>query len=162
MNSKNDTVERRKKTRFSIMKNVGEPVDLQVVRDHRKTSIPGFVLNLSSGGMRIITLGDQAAELKIGTPFDLKLHLSPKHIYEVQGQIVSVQKGDKAKLHHTSGEWQLSLEFSKIKSADADAIDKLAEDWNICDTKMQMRLPDICFRQCSCFQFCEKSAHLIS
>lgn len=153
-------VERRKKARFSVMKNVGEPIDLKVIRDSRQVSIPGFVLNLSAGGMGIVTLGDQAAELKIGTPFLLNLHLSPQHIYNVEGNIVSIQKSEKAKLHHENGEWYMGLEFTKIKASQAKEIEKLADDWNLCETKLQMNLPDVCYKDCSCYAFCEKSAKI--
>ena len=154
--------ERRRQPRLPVMRNVGEPIDLQVIRDHRKTSIPGFILNLSAGGLRIVTLGDQAAELTIGTPFILDVHIAPKYQYLVEGRIVSMQKSDKAKLHHSDGEWFLGLEFTKIKDSDAKELNRLAEDWNICETKIKMNLPDICYKECSCFPFCEKTVKLVS
>lgn len=143
------------------MRNVGEPVDLQVIRDHKKTSIPGFILNLSAGGMKIVTLGDQAAELTIGTHFVLDLQMHHIHPFHLEGQIISIQKGEKAKLHHTGGEWLLGLSFTKISSADSHEITRMANDWNICESKMQLNLPDICFKECCCWDFCEKTVKLV-
>ena len=48
------------------------------------------------------------------------------------------------------------LKFTKIKSSVSEHINRMAEDWSICETKIQMKLPDICFRQCEYWDICEK------
>lgn len=152
--------ERRKHVRFPVMRNVGEPVELQVVKNHKTTSIPGFILNLSAGGMRIVTLGNQASELSIGNPFVLDLVLPGLVSHNVEGKIVSIQKGDKARLHHSNEEWFLGLAFTKIKPTDVHHVNRMAEDWSICETKIQLQLPDICFSECAYFGLCVKPTRL--
>jgi hypothetical protein len=156
----NKDKDRRQQPRLPIMKNVGEPVELQVVLDHRRISLPGFILNLSSGGMGIVTLGTQAEGIPVGTTFLLDLKMGHLHSHNVEGKIVRIEKGEKAKLHHNSDEWYLALSFTKIKPSDAHHINRMAEDWAVCETKIQMNLPDICFKDCSCWTFCEKIVKL--
>lgn len=152
--------ERRRNIRFPVMRNVGEPIELQVIKNHQKISIPGFILNLSSGGVKIVTLGNQAAELAIGTPFVLDMKLPHLFSHHVEGRVIHIQKGDKAKLHHSNDEWFLSLEFTKIRSSDQQRLNRMAEDWSICETKVQLGLPDICFRECAYWDLCEKPVKL--
>jgi c-di-GMP-binding flagellar brake protein YcgR len=156
----NKTGDRRRQSRFEVMQNLGEPVDIQVIKNNKKTTIPGFILNLSAGGMRVITLGEQASELSIGTPVFLDLELPHIHPFNIEAKIVSIQRGEKAKLHGSDGEWVMSLSFTKIKASDAAHINHLGEDWNNCEAKIQFRLPDVCFRQCSCWDFCDKPVKL--
>lgn len=142
------------------MRNVGEPVVLNVQQNHKSYSLPGFILNLSAGGMKMLTMGDQASQLDEGTKFLLDLKLPNFVSHSVEGKIVHIQKGDKAKLHHSNEEWFLGLAFTKIKSQHAHQINRMAEDWSICETKLQMNLPDVCFKECSYWNLCEKSVKI--
>ncbi len=142
------------------MQNVGEPVLLNVLHNHKSYSLPGFILNLSAGGMKMLTLGDQASQLQEGIKFVLDLKLPASISQTIEGKIVRIQKGDKAKLHHSNDEWFLGLAFTKIKPQHAHQINRMAEDWSICETKLQMSLPDVCFKECSYWNLCEKSAKL--
>ena len=112
----------------------------------------------SWGGIGIIPLGRQGAHLALGTPFVLDLKLPGFISHNVEGRIVRIQKGRKAELHHSNDEWFLSLRFTKIKPAHVSHINRMAEDWSICETKLQMKLPDPCFRECSYWDLCEKPA----
>lgn len=152
--------ERRKDIRFPVMRNVGEPIVLRIAINHKALSLPGFILNLSAGGMKIMTLGNQVAQLKEGIPFDMDLNIPNLSTHHIEGKIVRIKKGDKAKLRHSNDEWFLGLLFTKIKSQAAHHINRMAEDWSVCETKMQMSLPDICFRECSYWDICEKSVKL--
>lgn len=152
--------ERRRHIRFPVIYNVGEPVVLQFSQNHKKISIPGYIINLSAGGMGILTLGAQASTLHLGTDFVLDFKLPHLVSHNVEGKIARIQKGRKAQQHHSNEEWFLGLHFTKIKPVLADHINVMAEDWSICETKVQMNLPDICFRQCSYWDLCEKSVKL--
>ena len=152
--------ERRKHIRFPVMRNVGDPIDLQVILDHKRISIPGFILNLSSGGIQIVALDGLAAKLAIGTPFLLDLKLPHLFSHAVEGKVVHINKGEKAKQHHAEGEWLLSLEFTKVKNSDLQRLNRMAEDWSICETKVQLGLPDICYRECAYWDLCEKNVKL--
>jgi c-di-GMP-binding flagellar brake protein YcgR len=152
--------ERRRNVRFPVMRNVGEPIELKVVKNNQKISIPGFILNLSSGGVKIVTLGHEHVDFALGTHFDLDLKIPHLFSHHVEGRIIHIQKGDKAKLHHTNDEWFLSLEFTKIKGSDQQRLNRMAEDWSICETKIQLGLPDICFRECAYWDICEKNVKM--
>ena len=52
------------------------------------------------------------------------------------------------------------LEFTKIRASDIQHINHMAEDWMICETKIELHLHDICFKDCSCWKFCEKTVKL--
>ncbi len=152
--------ERRKHSRLSVIRNVGEPMELDIVQNGKKIEILGFVINLSAGGVGIITLGDQAKDLVSGTQFILTLTLGDFVCKNVEGKIAHVSVGAKAKAHHNKNEWMVGLSFTKIKAEDARHINKMADDWDICETKMGMKLPDICFRQCTSWDICEKPVKL--
>lgn len=152
--------DRRGYIRFPVMRNVGEPIELKVILHRKKISIPGYILNLSAGGIEIITLGNRSAKLSIGTPFVLDLKLPHLNGHNVEGKIVRIHKGRKALLHHSNDEWFLGLRFTKIKSSNVHIINRMAEDWSICETKIEMSLSDICFRECAYWDLCEKSVKL--
>lgn len=152
--------EKRAHPRFSVMKNVAEPVDLKLVSHQKILEIPGFIMNLSAGGMRMMSIGDEAREVPIGSTFIMDIHLPEIDSFSVEGRVVSIQEGAKAKLHHEHGEWFIGLSFTKINAKDAKRISQIAEDWEVCETKIGMGLPDICFQECRCFSFCEKGVKL--
>ena len=152
--------ERRHHIRFPVIENVGEPVVLQFTQDHKNVSLPGYIINLSAGGMGIITLGEQASQLTLGALFVLDLKLPHLNSHNVEGKIYRIQKGRKAKLHHSNDEWFLALTFTKIKPSLVHHLNEMAEDWNICETKIQLNLPDICFPKCSFWDLCEKNVKL--
>lgn len=153
--------ERRKHIRFPVIHNVGDPIVIQVMQENKKVSIPGFILNLSAGGMGIITLGNQPSQLTLGNRFTLDLKLPHLISHNVEGKIIRIAKGQHAQLHHSNDEWFLGLEFTKIKTSDAEHINSMAEDWNICETKIEMNLPDICYPKCNYWPLCQKPVKLI-
>ncbi len=152
--------ERRKHSRLSVIRNVGEPMELDIIQNGKKIEILGFVINLSAGGVGVVSLGDQAKDLIAGTTFVLTLTLGDFVCKNVEGKIAHVGLGPKAKLHHTGGEWMIGLSFTKIKPEYTKHINKMADDWGICETKMGMKLPDVCFRACTCWDICEKPVKL--
>ena len=152
--------ERRGHIRFPMIRNVGEPVELNVGSNGKKASIPGYIINLSAGGVGLIALGRQPAHLSVGTPFVLDLHIPGLNSQNVEGKIVRIQKGRKAEQRRSNDEWYLSLRFTKIKPSLAAQINRMAEDWSICETKIQMNLPDVCFYECRYWALCEKPIKL--
>ncbi|OGR83193.1 MAG: hypothetical protein A2901_06625 [Elusimicrobia bacterium RIFCSPLOWO2_01_FULL_54_10] len=152
--------ERRGHVRFPVINNVGEPVELDVMVGGKKVAIPGYIINLSAGGVGIIALGKESSKLTEGTPFNLDLNLPHLESNNVEGKIIRIEKGKSAKAQHSDDEWFLSLQFTKIKPAFLQHINRMAEDWSICETKIQMRLPDVCFRKCSYWDLCEKTDKL--
>lgn len=152
--------ERRKHIRFPIMHNVGEPIELEVQLNHKKISLPGFIMDLSAGGMGVLILGKSVPELPRGATFVLDLKLPKLSSHNVEGKIVRISKAKKNQPQQAMGEWFLGLMFTKISSDLAEKINDMAEDWSICETKIQLRLQDICFRECSYWDLCEKSVKL--
>ena len=152
--------ERRGHVRFPVISNVGEPIELNVINNGKVLCIPGYIIDLSAGGVGIMALGKDSGTLPEGTPFTLDLNLPNLESHNVEGKIIRIQKGRKAHLQHSDDEWFLSLRFTKIKSSFVQHINRMAEDWSICETKIQMHLPDVCFRECSYWNLCEKSQKL--
>jgi len=152
--------ERRDHVRLPIINNVGEPIELDVLSNGKKTVILGYLINLSAGGMNILTLGKESSSLTEGTVFNLDLNLPNIESHNVEGKITRIEKSARAKVHHSDDEWLLSLKFTKIKPSFVHHINVMAEDWNICETKIQMHLPDVCFRKCSYWNLCEKPQKL--
>ena len=152
--------ERRGHIRFPVIHNVGEPIELDVVTNGKKTAIPGYIINLSAGGLSIITLGKECSHMTAGTVFKLDLNLPHLETHNVEGKIMRIEKGRSAKKQHSNDEWMLSLQFTHIKPDFARHLNVMAEDWSICETKIQMSLPDVCFQKCHYWDLCEKSQKL--
>lgn len=152
--------ERRKHSRFPVIQNVGEPIELNALVNGKKVNVLGFIMNLSSGGMGIIALGDSPKELPVNTHFVLDLTLGGHTCKGVEGRIARVDQSRKAKLHHENSEWEIGMVFTKIKASDSNHLKKMSDDWADCETKIQINLPDVCFRECTYYDICEKPAKL--
>src|SRR5437870_1058299 len=123
--------ERRGHIRFPVINNVGEPVELNLMLNGKSRSIPGYMINLSAGGVGIIALGQEAGSIPVGTLFNLDLSIGDLETDRVEGKVVRVQRGEKAELHKSNDEWFLSLRFTNIKPAFTQLINRMAEDWSI-------------------------------
>ena len=52
--------------------------------------------------------------------------------------------------------YTIGIEFTKINDKYAKMISEMADDFNDCDTRILLKLPDVCVPTCKCWQICNK------
>lgn len=145
MEKENKFQERRKHARLPIIHGVVEPVNL-AFEDHAGNMIsqPAILSNLSSGGMRLMTFIDPPK----GNLLEMSLELPGLGKFPVQGRIAWVRgKG---------GVFMTGIAFTNIGKAAVAKINAMAEDYEDCETRVALKLPEACVGSCKCHYLCNK------
>ncbi|MCL1972121.1 MAG: PilZ domain-containing protein [Endomicrobia bacterium] len=133
-------VEKRKNRRMPIIKQFGEPVMMHI--DGK--SVPGVILDLSADGVSIISY----AHIPIGTDVCITIDLPSLKTKPMNGKVVwAMPKGDM---------WRMGIHIGTMDTLDAKLINRMAIDFNDCENKIMLGVPDVCFKKCSYYQICEK------
>ncbi|OIO73990.1 MAG: hypothetical protein AUJ85_06685 [Elusimicrobia bacterium CG1_02_37_114] len=143
--------EKRQYTRFVLMQNLAKPLDLFIdpPLSETQSSVPAVLLDLSAGGMGLLTF----ATIKTETKVKIKINLPGLKTNNIDGKIVwSVEKGESCRL---------GLLFTKIEPHDFDNIKHIAEDYADCETKLSLGVRDVCFKDCRYHPLCTKPVKAI-
>ncbi len=133
-------VEKRKNRRMPIIKQFGEPVMLQF----NEKSVPGVILDLSAEGVSMMTY----ANIPVGTEICISIDIPSLKTGPINGKVVwTVPKGDM---------WRMGIHISTINSLDSKQINRMAIDFNDCENKILLGVPDVCFLKCSYYKICNK------
>ncbi len=142
--------ERRKHARLPILHGILEPVeitfsDIRLKRkDQASRSQPAILSDLSAGGLRLLTF----LEPPHSKMFDIVLQLPGLEGIPVEGKITWVRgKG---------GVYMSGISFTKISKHSREKINILAEDYADCDTRLALKLPEVCNPDCKCHSLCNK------
>ena len=144
--------ERRKHPRLPVVEGLIEPIDLHFdVSPNGKASKgapksqPAILTNLSAGGMSLLTF----VEPPHAKVFDMKIGLPGLNHVPVQGKVVRV---------HAKGQtFNVGIQFVKISTKHQKHIDRMAVDNLDCDTRVSLRLPEACVRDCTFHSLCHKA-----
>ena len=134
-------INRRKYSRLPIIKNVAK--ELFVSTD--KGFFKGLIINLSAGGLLLLVYAD----LPIGSHVCLLFDYPPLETEPIFGEVIRSTK-TKAIVR------EVAIKFTSISATDAKKINKLAVDYNDCETKITLGVSDVCSKECSYYNFCEK------
>lgn len=142
---KKNFAEKRKHPRMPVISNLIEPVNLHYkTEDGKETSLVAILADLSASGMRMISfLGAPLAD-----KFSINLQLPGSGKMEVGAKLAWVKQRDNV--------YTIGIEFTKIKEADAALISAMADDFNDCDTRILLKLPEACVPTCKCHHICNK------
>jgi hypothetical protein len=132
---------RRKYSRLPIIKNVAK--EMFVSTD--KGFFQGLIINLSSGGLLVLMYED----LPVGTQVCLVFDYPPLETDTIFGEVVR-SKQTKAIVR------EIAIKFTTIRNTDAKIINKLAIDYTDCENKITLGALDVCRKECSYYNFCEK------
>jgi hypothetical protein len=133
-------VEKRKNRRMPIIKQFGEPVIMQI--DGK--SVPGVILDLSADGVSMISY----AHIPAGTEICMTIDIPTLKTKPMKGKVVwSMPKGDM---------WRMGIYIDTMDTLDAKHVNRMAIDFNDCENKIALGVPDVCFEKCSYYQICEK------
>jgi len=147
MTNDNKFSERRKHARLPIIHDMVEPVDLTYQDPREKGKMqtqPAILANLSAGGMRLVTFMEPP---KTGV-LEMCIELPGLGKIPVKGRISWIHsKGDV----FTSG-----IAFTEISKVNCDKINAIAEDYEDCETRIGLKLPEVCVPNCKSYYLCNK------
>lgn len=137
--------EKRRHPRMPVISNLIEPVNLHYKTDDGKeTSLVAILADLSASGMRMISfLGAPLAD-----KFSISLQLPGTGKIEVGAKLAWVKQRENV--------YTIGIEFVQIAEKDAKLISEMADDFNDCDTRILLKLPDVCSPKCKCHRICNK------
>ena len=137
--------EKRRHPRMSVISNLIEPVNLHYkTEDGKETSLVAILADLSASGMRMISfLGAPLAD-----KFSISLQLPGTNKIEVEAKLAWVKQRENV--------YTIGIEFTKVADKDAKLISQMADDFNDCDTRILLKLPDVCSPKCACHKICNK------
>ena len=126
--------EKRRHPRMPVISNLIEPVNLHYkTEDGKETSLVAILADLSASGMRMISfLGAPLAD-----KFSISLQLPGTDKMDVDAKLAWVKQRENV--------YTIGIEFIKM-----------ADDFNDCDTRILLKLPDVCSPKCKCHRICNK------
>lgn len=143
--TKNTFSEKRRHRRMPVISNLIEPVNLfYKTSDGKETSLVAILADLSASGMRMISfLGAPMADT-----FSISLQLPGLSKMEIQARMAWVKQKENV--------YTVGIEFTNIKPEHAAIISAMADDFNDCDTRILLRLPEACVASCKACHICNK------
>ena len=132
---------RRKYSRLPIIKNVAKEMFVSTDGGFFR----GLIINLSAGGLLVLMYAD----LPVGAQVCLVFDYPPLETDTIFGEVVRSTQ-TKAIVR------EIAIKFTTIRTTDAKIINKLAIDYNDCEKKIMLGALDVCWRECSYYNFCEK------
>jgi hypothetical protein len=128
--------ERRQHRRFQIVDGMVEPITLEMEGESSAKKLPAIMTDLSAGGMSLLMF----VEPPHAKSFQLTLSIPGLDQVPIQACVARVfQKGET---------YSVGLSFVKIPRDAQKRIEKMAEDSADCETRVALRLPDACGKDC--------------
>ena len=137
--------EKRKHRRMPVISNLIEPVNLSYkTPEGKETTLVAILADLSASGMRMISfLGAPLANT-----FSISLQLPGLNKMEIQARMAWVKQKENV--------YTVGIEFTDINPESAALISAMADDFNDCDTRILLRLPEVCVANCKACRICNK------
>lgn len=139
--------ERREHVRLPILHGILEPVDVNFYdkEDPAKSRPqPAILVDLSAGGMRLITFLEPPHSKEL----NMILKLAGVKEMPIIGRISWVKE--------KGGVFMNGITFSSIGNDDKKRISEMAEDYVDCDTRIALKLPEVCVETCRANGLCNK------
>lgn len=146
MTAEKKFVERRKHQRVPVISNIVEPIDLAYTDEStgERVEVAAVLADLSSTGMRIVSF----LKAPVSGSMQIKMQLPFIGKFEVEAKTSWIrQKGPI---------YTIGIQFLKISSSVASKIEAMAEDYADCNTRILLKLPEVCVPNCKCGQVCSK------
>ena len=146
MSKDKNFVERRRHPRVPVISNIVEPIDLTYTdnSDGKVHQIAAVLADLSASGMRIVSF----LKAPIAGTMHIKMEIPTVGKFDVEAKTAWVrQKGPV---------YTIGIEFTKIDKTVSDKIMALANDFLDCNTRIMLRLPEVCVPNCKCQSICNK------
>ncbi len=142
MSDKKTGAERRQHRRFNVVEGMIEPITLEMAADRKAQ--PAIMTDLSAGGISLLVF----CEPPHSNNFEMHLSIPGLERTLIEAKIVRI---------HQKGEtYSLGLAFLKIAKKVQDRIACMADDNADCETRVALRLPEACVRDCHFHSLCAK------
>ncbi|MFH0948453.1 MAG: PilZ domain-containing protein [Elusimicrobiota bacterium] len=141
----NDTKKRNFK-RFPILYHLIKPVLIRTQDSESDMSSPAIMANLSAGGMALLSF----SSLSVGKNLLISFNLKDLKIDNVLSRVVRCENKE--------GSYILGVQFLNLKNEIANSINKLANDFDACETRILTGEKPICRKGCSYFNHCQRTA----
>lgn len=146
MTKNKDFAERRRHHRVPVISNIVEPIDL-VYTDEKtgaKSEVAAVLADLSASGMRIVSF----LKAPVSGNMEIKMELPSIGAFNVEARTSWVrQKGPV---------YTIGIEFTQIAPAVSAKIQAMADDFADCNTRILLKLPEVCVQSCKCSEICNK------
>lgn len=149
MTKKNSKVfnDRRAHVRLPMLHGILEPVEIEFFTKDSSGKAhpqPAILSDLSAGGMRLITFLAPPHSKEI----NIVLKLDGMKEIPVTGRISWVKE--------KGGVFMNGISFSGISHDARKCINDMAEDYADCDTRTELKLPEVCVKSCKAQGLCNK------
>ncbi|GEM_PF-1063965 len=125
--------ERRVHKRVPVLTSLLEPITIKAPQLHIDKPVPGFMGNLSAGGMVIATF----VALPENVELEISINIPGFHNVNLKGKVKkSVEK---------HGSFLITFGITEIPVAVRDHISKMAEDFEICLDRRILGVSDPCY-----------------
>lgn len=135
--------ERRIHKRVPVLTSLLEPITIKAPQLHIDKPIPGFMGNLSAGGMQIATF--------IALPVNVELEIS----INMPGFHNVHFKGKAKRIFEKQGSFLITFNFTAITAEIRDHITRMAEDFEMCLDRRILGITDVCYgNKCAYITLC--------
>ena len=139
--------ERREHVRLPILHGILVPVEIEFfTKDAHGKPVPqpAILADLSAGGMRLIPF--------MAPPHTKELNI----VLKLNGVKEMPVTGKISWVKDKGGVFMNGISFSHISADDRKRINEMAEDYTDCDTRSELKLPEVCVETCRAHGLCNK------
>ncbi|MFA5778864.1 MAG: PilZ domain-containing protein [Elusimicrobiota bacterium] len=138
--------EKRKFKRFPVLYHLIKPVLIRTQDSKAGISSPAIMANLSAGGMALLTFSPLPVGKNILISFDLK----DLKIDNVKSRVVRCENKE--------GSYIIGIQFINMPNDIAKKINKMADDFDSCETRILLGEKPVCKKGCDYFEHCQRVA----
>ncbi len=132
--------ERRIHKRVPVLTSLLEPITIKAPQLHIDNPIPGFMGNLSAGGMQIATF----VALPVNVELEISVNMPGFHNVHF--------KGKAKRVFQKQGSFLITFNFTHISPEVREHITRMAEDFEMCYDRRILGVTDVCYGH-KCFYF---------
>ena len=137
--------DKRKHPRVPVLNNIVEPINLfYKTEEGKEQSVLAILADLSAEGMKLISF----LEAPFSSRLELTLDIPALGEVAIKAKTAWVKKKDAV--------FTMGIEFLEIPAGAAAKIEAMAEDFADCDTRILLKLPEVCVPTCKANSLCNK------
>ncbi|HAX61053.1 MAG TPA: hypothetical protein DCX95_00615 [Elusimicrobia bacterium] len=141
-----NNIEKRKSKRFPVLYHLIKPVLIRTRGSKAGRASPAIMANLSAGGMALLTFSALAEGSNVLISFDLK----DLKIDNVKSRVVRCENKE--------GSYVIGIQFINMPDDIVKKINRMADDFDSCETRILLGEKPVCKKGCSYFEHCQRIA----
>ncbi|MDR1684775.1 MAG: PilZ domain-containing protein [Elusimicrobiota bacterium] len=142
----NKPEDRRRHPRVPVISNIVEPIDLIYTDEETgsQTQVAAVLADLSVSGMRLVSF----LKAPVAGHMQIRMELPGAGAFSVGAKTSWVrQKGPV---------YTIGIEFTEMNASIISKIQIMADDYADCDTRILLKLPEVCVATCKAQALCNK------